>query len=389
MRLLKLLLIFLVCVIGPAEAGPIEDAAIAAIKRGDYATGLRLFRSLAEKGDAAAQVEVGAMYEFGHGVLKDPFVAVSWYRKAAEQGYVRAQTNLGVMYDNGRGVPQNNALAISWYRKAADRGDARAQYNLGHMYGYPGRAETDWVAAVSWYRKAADQGHADAQFMLGKMYETGSEPADFAEAMKWYRKAADQGDAGAHLNLGIMYEHGKGTLPDLAEAMKLYRKAVDLGEPYARNWLQNLLKKTANTATISPPVRPAQGSASGSSILMKKVGGTYVVPVRINNAITLDFVVDSGASDVSIPEDVVTTLIRAGTIRETDFIGEKTYVLADGSKVKSPTFRIQSLKVGDRILENVIGSVASAKGSLLLGQSFLGRFRSWSIDNSKHALVLE
>jgi hypothetical protein len=52
-------------------------------------------------------------------------------------------------------------------------------------------------------------------------------------------------------------------------------------------------------------------------------------------------------------------------------------------------FRIKSLKVGDRTLENVVGSAAAADGSLLLGQSFLGRFKSWSIDNTKHALVLE
>ena len=122
---------------------------------------------------------------------------------------------------------------------------------------------------------------------------------------------------------------------------------------------------------------------------MKKQGGTYVVPVLINNAITLDFTVDSGAAHVSIPADVVTTLMRTGTIRNTDFIGEQTYVLADGSRVQSKTFRIRSLKVGDRVLENVTGSVAPTKGSLLLGQSFFSRFGSWSIDNSNHVLVLD
>jgi predicted aspartyl protease len=60
-----------------------------------------------------------------------------------------------------------------------------------------------------------------------------------------------------------------------------------------------------------------------------------------------------------------------------------------GRPEKSKTFRIRSLKVGDRVLENVLGSVSSMNGSLLLGQSFLGRFKSWSIDNSRHALVLE
>jgi len=112
------------------------------------------------------------------------------------------------------------------------------------------------------------------------------------------------------------------------------------------------------------------------------------VPVLINEAITLNFVVDSGAAHVSIPADAVITLMQTGTLKNTDFLGEQTYVLADGSTIPSQTFRIKSLKVGNKVLENVIGSIASVKGSLLLGRSFLSRFKSWSVDNTKHALLL-
>jgi predicted aspartyl protease len=92
---------------------------------------------------------------------------------------------------------------------------------------------------------------------------------------------------------------------------------------------------------------------------------------------------------VSVPADVFSTLRRTGTIEDADITGKQTYVLADGSKSQSPTFMIRSLKVGGRVVENVRGSVASAQGSLLLGQSFLERFKSWSIDNTKHVLLLE
>lgn len=133
----------------------------------------------------------------------------------------------------------------------------------------------------------------------------------------------------------------------------------------------------------------APGSTlSSTSVPMQMEGGTYVVPVLINNAITLDFIVDSGAADVSIPADVVMTLMRTKTLKETDFLGEQTYVLADGSRVPSQTFVIRSLKVGNKVLENVNGSVASVHGSLLLGQTFLSRFKSWSVDNTKHSLLL-
>ncbi len=116
--------------------------------------------------------------------------------------------------------------------------------------------------------------------------------------------------------------------------------------------------------------------------------GTFAVPVTINGQLTLKFVVDSGASDVSIPADVVMTLLRTETIAEADFLGRQTYRLADGSTLPSQQFTIRSLKVGNRTLDNVIGSIAPVSGSLLLGQSFLSRFKSWSIDNERHALIL-
>jgi predicted aspartyl protease len=102
----------------------------------------------------------------------------------------------------------------------------------------------------------------------------------------------------------------------------------------------------------------------------------------------LDFIIDSGASDVSIPADVVSTLWRTGTLADADFTGSKTYVLADGSTMPSATFRIRSLQVGEKLLENISGSVAPSNGALLLGQSFLSRFKSWSVDNVREVLVL-
>jgi clan AA aspartic protease (TIGR02281 family) len=131
------------------------------------------------------------------------------------------------------------------------------------------------------------------------------------------------------------------------------------------------------------------GLPSKTVIPLKNERGIFVVPVEINGAITLDFVVDSGASDVSVPADVVSTLIRTRTIGPSDFVGQQTYVLADGSEAPSDTFIIRSLKVGDHVVQNVRASIASPKATLLLGQSFLRHFKSWSIDNAKHALVLE
>jgi hypothetical protein len=123
------------------------------------------------------------------------------------------------------------------------------------------------------------------------------------------------------------------------------------------------MKLSAVEITEFPPPYPpprSQGAPPSSEaavsqelVAMEQEGGVYVVPVRLNGAITLNAVVDSGASDVSIPADVVLTLMRAKTISDEDFLGEQTYALADGSRAPSSRFRIRSLKVGNSTIEDV------------------------------------
>jgi uncharacterized protein len=131
------------------------------------------------------------------------------------------------------------------------------------------------------------------------------------------------------------------------------------------------------------------GNSGPTSVAVVKQGGTFLVPVSINDQLTLQFVIDSGASDVTIPADVVLTLMRTGTLTSDDFLGSQTYRLADGSTAPSQTFVIRSLRVGNRVLANVTGGIAPVEGSLLLGQSFLSRFKSWSFDNQRQVLILE
>src|ERR1700730_10481885 len=199
-RILALALSFSLAV--PVAAGPREDAATA-YQRGDYGVAFRLWRPLAEQGDARAQAELGRMYDTGEGVAQNRVQAASWYRKAADQGLADAQTYLGLMYQYGHGVPQDYVQAVSWFRKAADQGEPVAQYSLGYMYKYAQGTTQDYVQAASWYRKAADQGVALAQAALGSSYEYGhGVPQDDVQAVSSYRKDADPGDSGGHLSLG-------------------------------------------------------------------------------------------------------------------------------------------------------------------------------------------
>lgn len=77
-----------------ALAGPWEDGMAAAYNRGDYVPAIRLFRPLAEKGNAKAQSVLGKMYRKGQGVARNPAQAFMWLSFAARRGGARAKTEL-------------------------------------------------------------------------------------------------------------------------------------------------------------------------------------------------------------------------------------------------------------------------------------------------------
>ena len=181
-----------------AVAGPLEDGR-AAFNRGDYATALRLWYSLADFGNA------------------------------------QAQNNIGIMYRDGLGVPRNYVEALRLFGFAIAKELPEAEYNLGDLYGRPW-AKQDLKASLFWMRQAASHGYAPAQKLVGK--------------------------------------------PPFTEP-----EAV---------------------------THPIQSGTFRVEAPLKKEGGTFVVPVEINGAITLDFTVDSGAADVSVPADVFSTLARTG-----------------------------------------------------------------------------
>jgi TPR repeat protein len=55
-------------------------------------------------------------------VPEDNAESVKWFRKGAERGDVAAQINLGNMYYKGEGVPEDYARAYAWWNLAAAQG---------------------------------------------------------------------------------------------------------------------------------------------------------------------------------------------------------------------------------------------------------------------------
>lgn len=103
-----------------AIAGPLDDVN-AAYKRGDFTAALPMLRTLADKGIAEAQYQLGYMHYIGLGVPQDYATAAEWYEAAAQRGFAQAQHDLGVMYLDGQGVPQDYIQAHMWLNLAASQ----------------------------------------------------------------------------------------------------------------------------------------------------------------------------------------------------------------------------------------------------------------------------
>ena len=317
---------------------------------------------------------------------------------------------VGEMLEKGNVGYDDPALSAQFFTRAAELGDAEAQDRLGDLY-KAGSQQTlkDFDMAARYFAQSAQQANEYGMMSLGLAFIRGQGVEQNKVQAYFWLSLSNLGSGSVSTGIGLaqlqvlqrtpgyesygdeMLDH-RTVRDELAQTMT--PQEIAEGQRLAREWLPSYQVgpppsiASINAGTVgSAPKEVA--APSEKLIAMQKDGGGYVVPVLIDNTITLNFVVDSGASDVTIPSDVVTTLMRTGALKQSDFLDTQTYVLADGSKVPSRTFRIQSLKIGDTVVENVIGSVAPAQGSLLLGQSFLGHFKSWSIDNTKHALVLE
>ncbi len=130
------------------------------------------------------------------------------------------------------------------------------------------------------------------------------------------------------------------------------------------------------------------GLPSTENIKLETYGGVYKVWVKIGS-LKQHFVLDSGASEISLSKNTERELIDNGVVKETDYIEPALFKLADGSIIECRRLIIPEMTVGNYTIKNIRASVGVSESPLLLGRSFLDNFSKWSIDNKKQILILE
>lgn len=148
----------------PAVAQDARDG-ITAWEAGRHEEAVRIWRPLAEQGDADAQFNLAQAYRLGRGVPQSAATSEQYYERAARQGHPQAAANLGlILFQNNR-----RREAMPWIERAAEAGDPRAQYVLGTALFNGDTVARNWPRAYALMSRAASRGLPPAQTQLAEM----------------------------------------------------------------------------------------------------------------------------------------------------------------------------------------------------------------------------
>lgn len=164
----------------------------------------------------------------------------------------------------------------------------------------------------------------------------------------------------------------------LAQMNQCYGPPANEGASGTPGWSSCDAAKAAQDSALARTTAP-----------FHRKGGVFVLPALLNGSTETYFVVDSGASNVQIPQEIADELMRKGSLGPSDSLGDRSFVIADGRKLVQRTIRLRSIRVGNRTMDNVLAAVGAPHSQALLGQSLLRRLNWWKIDNVRNAIELE
>lgn len=125
-------------------------------------------------------------------------------------------------------------------------------------------------------------------------------------------------------------------------------------------------------------------------IKMTKSGSVYKIPAEINDVLKVDFLLDTGASDVFISPEIALTLMRTGTLSDKDYLGSSVYSFANGKTESCKKYKLKKLKIGSKEIRDVECAVANdIIGDMLLGQSFLQKLGGFEIDYLTNEIIVK
>ncbi|MDB9755928.1 retroviral-like aspartic protease family protein [Winogradskyella sp.] len=123
------------------------------------------------------------------------------------------------------------------------------------------------------------------------------------------------------------------------------------------------------------------------SILMNKKNDVYTIPCKVNG-LELDFIFDTGASNVSLSLTEALFMIKNGKLKEEDIIGSSYAQLANGDITENTEIIIKEIEISGLKLYNVRANIVhKLEAPLLLGQSAISQLGKIQLDGNKLTIL--
>ena len=216
------------------------------------------------KVSAAEDAQVSAFSK----VLKDQDQSKGWaaaeggLRVLADKGNAAAQYNLGLCLATGMGVKKKRRNGLEYLRMATAQGHVRAMVALADLLVADPLPPQDWTEAARLYRQASEAGEPSGQFHFGVCLKDGKGvPADLTEAARVLKLAAGKNHAGAMAELAELLLEGKGVPQDEAAGARYAKQAADKGERKGRLLIAQCLDEGRGV-----PADPAEAARYGGNV---------------------------------------------------------------------------------------------------------------------------
>jgi aspartyl protease family protein len=123
-------------------------------------------------------------------------------------------------------------------------------------------------------------------------------------------------------------------------------------------------------------------------IKMRRQGGVSVISCKVNG-LKLDFIFDTGASDVSISLTEVLFMLKNGYLSEEDILGKNKYYNADGDLNEGLDVNLKEIEIaGIKLLNTKASIVKNLKAPLLLGQSAISKLGKIQLDLASNTITI-
>jgi predicted aspartyl protease len=130
----------------------------------------------------------------------------------------------------------------------------------------------------------------------------------------------------------------------------------------------------------------AKQASTGLTVPLTGDGrGWHTIDVTLGTSTPAIMLLDTGATMVSLPQDIADQLIDIG---EAVVITQGDFTIADGTTSTKNIIDIGKFTIGSKTIYHVRASVNPVGAPLLLGTNVLNRLGKYSIDATNHQLIL-